>query len=77
MKINASVYSGYMRFWGRRSVLLLWLGVASSCTKSNPAAYCTTGTCSDPAYPYCDFDGAIGGEPGTCIAVDCSPGAVG
>jgi hypothetical protein len=43
------------------------------CTKKNPAAVCHDGTCIDPAYPYCDVDGTVGGEPGTCIAVSCSP----
>src|SRR5437868_1470604 len=57
----------------------LWIALLAcvGCTKPNPAASCANGSCSDPAYPYCDIDGAIGGEPGTCIAVTCTPGAVG
>jgi hypothetical protein len=34
------------------------------------------GTCTDPAFPYCDFDGAVGGTAGECVAVTCSPGDV-
>lgn len=37
---------------------------------------CHDGTCSDPRYPYCDVTGAIGGEPGRCLAVTCTPGEV-
>lgn len=49
---------------------------ALSCTKTNPDATCPDGTCSDPAHPYCDFDGAISGTAGVCISVSCTPGAV-
>ncbi len=49
------------------------LGIVVACTKRNPA-YCGDGTCVDPSLPYCDIDGAIGGMPGTCIAVTCTPG---
>lgn len=57
------------RFGGLCMIVLL-----ASCTKANPAAKCTKGSCSDPNYPYCDVDGAIGGVPGTCIAVTCTAG---
>jgi hypothetical protein len=30
----------------------------------------------DPAYPYCDVDGAVFGTPGACISVSCTPGEV-
>ena len=54
--------------------LLLVVG----CTKSNPAAKCSSnGTCTDPNFPFCDVDGSIGGEAGTCIAVQCMPGSFG
>jgi hypothetical protein len=49
--------------------------VVGCTTKSNPAKYCETGTCIDPAFPFCDVTGAVGGEAGTCIAVTCTPGA--
>lgn len=48
----------------------------AGCTEANPAATCSTGSCIDPAFPYCDVDGLIGGTPGTCIAVSCPPGQV-
>lgn len=52
------------------------LSLLGSCTESNPAASCKAGSCSDPAFPYCDGEGAISGTPGTCIAVTCMPGEV-
>ena len=61
-----------------KSVLVLVLGLLSAaCTRANPAATCPSGTCSDPAHPFCDSSGAIGGTPGECLAVQCTPGAVG
>ena len=53
------------------------LALVVGCTKSNPAATCTNGSCRDPAYPFCDADGAIAGIPGTCIAVQCTAGQFG
>jgi hypothetical protein len=50
-------------------VLLLAVG---GCTKANPAKSCADGTCSDPAYPFCDVSGAVAGEAGACIAAACS-----
>lgn len=60
----------------RSALLLAFLFVAgSACTKPNPAAVCQLdGSCLDPAFPFCDRDGVIGGTPGRCIAVDCTPG---
>jgi hypothetical protein len=59
------------------SMRLLLLGVvvvvAAGCTKPNPAS-CADNHCSDPARPFCDVDGTIGGEPNTCIAVGCTAG---
>lgn len=54
---------------------LLLLGVVPvGCTKPNPALSCEDGVCSDPAVPYCDVDGTLGGEePNACISVSCSP----
>lgn len=48
----------------------------AGCTEPNPSATCATGTCIDPAYPYCDADGLISGTPGVCVAVSCMPGEV-
>jgi hypothetical protein len=54
--------------------LLVWSGCS---TKKNPALVCDNGQCSDPHFPYCDLDGVIGGDPNTCIAVECAAGAFG
>jgi hypothetical protein len=54
---------------------LFVLALVVGCTKPNPASTCSNGTCSDPAFPFCDVDGAIGGEPNTCIAVSCTAGS--
>src|ERR1700690_3782594 len=53
----------------------LVLFLAASCTKPNPAASCANGQGIDPAFPFCDVDGGIGGEPNVCLAVSCTPGA--
>ncbi|MEO8548367.1 MAG: hypothetical protein ABI678_00260, partial [Kofleriaceae bacterium] len=58
-----------------------WLFVVSvlvfgSCTQANPAATCKDGTCSDRSFPYCDTDGSVGGEAGTCVSVTCTPGEI-
>ena len=55
-----------------RFVLIVALMVGCS-TKPNPKS-CLDNHCSDPGLPFCDVDGAIGGEPNTCIAVECTPG---
>jgi hypothetical protein len=50
--------------------------VAMGCaTKKNPALMCPDGQCTNPKFPFCDSDGAVGGEPNTCIAVSCTAGA--
>ena len=60
---------------------LWWIGLVMSCafvaacSVPNPRS-CLDGLCSDPAFPFCDVDGAIGGTAGTCIAVTCEPGTV-
>jgi hypothetical protein len=43
-------------------------------TTPNPAS-CLDHHCSDPNRPFCDVDGSIGGDPNTCIAVECDPNA--
>lgn len=57
-----------------RWMLLGGVLLAAGCTKANPAARCSTGTCIDPAYPFCDVDGALSGSAGSCISVSCTPG---
>ena len=71
MAVDTRVMSkedGRMRF-----VLVLVLAMGCS-TKPNPKS-CLDNHCSDPELPFCDVDGSVGGEPNTCIAVDCMPGA--
>jgi hypothetical protein len=46
------------------------------CTTANPNKACSEGSCADPAFPYCDVEGTISGEPGTCISVSCQPGSI-
>jgi len=58
----------------------LFLGLSfgsAACTKENPAYHCQNSTCIDPAFPYCDADGSIGGTAGVCIAVTCTAGEFG
>ena len=57
--------------------LVAGLMFAGGCTKANPAATCSDGTCTDPAFPFCDVDGSVGGQPGTCVAITCQAGANG
>ncbi|MBA3451997.1 MAG: hypothetical protein H0T42_02735 [Deltaproteobacteria bacterium] len=56
-----------MSLWSLVVVVL----VAVACTKPNPRS-CQDGTCTDPALPFCDIDGALAGEEQTCIAVACT-----
>jgi hypothetical protein len=61
------------RFW-----IVLAITFAACATKQNPAATCTdNGMCSDPAFPYCDVDGSVAGQPGACIAVQCAASSFG
>ena len=62
-----------MKFFGL--ALALAGAVLSACTRPNPRS-CKDGSCTDPAFPYCDADGSLGGEEKTCIAVACTPGAL-
>ena len=57
--------------------LVAGLLLAAGCTKANPAATCADGTCSDPAFPFCDVDGSVSGDPGSCIAITCQTGSIG
>jgi hypothetical protein len=56
-----------------RSLVALVIVGCIACTARNPA-FCGDGTCIDPERPFCDVDGSLGGTPGTCIAVSCTPG---
>ena len=58
-------------------VVVCCVVASAACTKKNPAAVCHDGNCTDPAFPFCDVDGTIGGAPGACIAVTCSAGMFG
>lgn len=55
------------RVWVVAGLLLV------GCTKPNPRS-CKDGSCTDPSFPFCDTDGALAGEPQTCITVACTPG---
>lgn len=58
---------------------LLWavaLAAVGACTTPNTTKACSEGSCLNPEFPYCDTEGVISGEPGTCIAVTCTPGEI-
>ncbi len=61
---------------GWRAILLgLAVAAAPACgTRPNPASCSVDNHCSDPALPFCDVEGTLGGEPGECIAVGCTAG---
>lgn len=56
-----------------RWLSVLFLFAAAGCTKPNPRS-CADGLCTDQAFPFCDVDGVLGGNPEECIAVSCDPG---
>jgi hypothetical protein len=56
-----------------RVACLLFVLAAGCSEKRNPDK-CLDGHCPDPAKPFCDEGGEIGGEPGACVAVECAPG---
>ena len=58
----------WMSLWRLGLVVAVLTG---ACTKPNPQS-CQDGTCTDPAFPFCDVDGALAGEDQTCIAVACT-----
>lgn len=65
-----------MTWWSSLSLALVSALVPASlaaCTKPNPRD-CSDGTCTDPAFPFCDVGGEIDHAPLTCIAVACQPG---
>lgn len=58
-------------------MLLMGVLLAAACTKPNKAKQCMDGTCTRPEFPFCDVSGFASGEPGTCVAVTCSPNEFG
>ena len=50
------------------------VALVAGCTRPNPAS-CRDGFCSDPAFPFCDVEGTLGGTPGQCLAVECEANA--
>jgi hypothetical protein len=56
-------------------IALVALVLVVGCTSANPRS-CADGTCTDPAFPFCDIDGAFGPNIETCVAVACTPGVV-
>jgi hypothetical protein len=66
-----------MSFDRRLPVLALALALAllaaAGCTVRNEH-FCGSGVCTNPAFPFCDTDGAVAGTPNSCIAVSCEPG---
>ena len=58
---------------GRGRGLLVAALAFAACTKANPAATCSDGTCPDEAFPFCDTHGVISGDSASCIAVSCTP----
>lgn len=54
---------------------LAWLaiGFVAACTKQNEHV-CVNGNCPSSDFPFCDVGGEVGGFPGLCVAVDCTPG---
>jgi hypothetical protein len=61
---------------GRRFLVVVVSFLVVGCTKANPSATCNDGTCTDPNFAYCDADGSVGGVPGDCVAVSCTPGEI-
>jgi hypothetical protein len=59
-----------MRSW--ILVAALGMGIAG-CTRHNPHACTSDGACTDPAFPFCDVRGSLGGDKNECIAVACTP----
>jgi hypothetical protein len=57
----------------RASLMITVMLCAIGCTRPNPLD-CSDGTCTDPAFPFCDQDDSVAGHPETCIAVTCNPG---
>jgi hypothetical protein len=55
-------------------VAFLVIALAAGCSEKRNAAVCLDGHCPDPSKPFCDEGGEVGGEPGACVAVECTPG---
>jgi len=52
----------------RLNLFLSALVALTSCTKPNPAFCHGHYECTDPAAPYCDLDGTVGGKANACVA---------
>jgi hypothetical protein len=63
-----SIEHGCMRF------AFLLIVFAAGCGERRNPDKCLDGHCPDQSKPFCDESGEIGGEPGACVAVECSPG---
>jgi hypothetical protein len=63
------VQNGFMKW----RVVLVVVALMVGCTSKNPRD-CSDGTCTDPAFPFCDIEGNFGDTTKTCVAVDCTPG---
>jgi hypothetical protein len=61
-----------MLCWRGWPLLAVFALAAAACTKQNPRS-CADGVCNDIAFPFCDVDGSLEGEPNTCIPVACTP----
>lgn len=59
----------------RSIVFVVLVGSACGSVDADPEV-CQDGVCVDSRFPFCDADGQIGGTPGACIAVSCTPGDV-
>jgi hypothetical protein len=58
-----------------RSILIATAALAlAGCTADNPRACGPGDPCRDPAFPFCDLNGAVAGLPGDCLAVTCTAG---
>jgi hypothetical protein len=62
-----------LRWCGWSLLAVATFAATGACTKQNPRS-CADGACNDIAFPFCDVDGTLQGEPNTCIAVSCIPG---
>lgn len=59
--------------WLHRTRAAVTLMLLLGCTTRDNPRYCGDGTCTDPAYPFCDVNGTLGGLKTECIAPSCSP----
>jgi hypothetical protein len=48
---------------GQGRLFLVLAITLAGCTKDNPRACGPGDPCTDPAFPFCDIDGVVGGLP--------------